>query len=69
MIVFSTMLGIMFGEWKGVSSRTRGLLAASLGLIVAALVMIGYANKLEKYKPAVPKRWPRWFARSVERPR
>ena len=35
-ILFSTLLGIFLGEWKGTSGRTRSLLAA--GLVLAALV-------------------------------
>jgi len=34
-------------EWKGVSSRTRLLLAASLVVLVASLVIIGYGNWLK----------------------
>jgi L-rhamnose-H+ transport protein len=47
MIVFSTLLGIFLGEWRGVSGRTRSLLAGSLVLLVAALVSIGYGNYLK----------------------
>jgi L-rhamnose-H+ transport protein len=46
-ILFSTMLGIALGEWKGVSSRTRGLLVAGLAILMASLVIIGYGNKLK----------------------
>ncbi len=47
MIIFSTLLGIALGEWKGVSSRTKTLLAASLAVLVASLLIIGYGNKLK----------------------
>ncbi len=47
MIIFSTLLGLALGEWKGVSSRTKSLLGASLGVLVASLVIIGYGNKLK----------------------
>ncbi|MGA2032608.1 MAG: L-rhamnose/proton symporter RhaT, partial [Thermoguttaceae bacterium] len=50
MIIFSTLLGLLLGEWKGVSGRTKGLLAASLLILVGSLVTIGYGNYL---KPAV----------------
>jgi L-rhamnose-H+ transport protein len=46
-IVFSTLLGIVLGEWRGVSRRTGGLLASSLVVLVLSLVVIGYGNKLE----------------------
>jgi L-rhamnose-H+ transport protein len=49
MIIFSTLLGIAMKEWKGVSARTKSLLAASLVILVASLVVVGYGNYL---KPA-----------------
>jgi L-rhamnose-H+ transport protein len=56
MIIFSTLLGVSLGEWKGVSSRTKSLLAASLAVLVASLLIIGYGNKLkaDEAKPARP---------------
>jgi L-rhamnose-H+ transport protein len=56
MIIFSTLLGVSLGEWKGVSSRTKSLLAASLAVLVASLLIIGYGNKLkaDETKPARP---------------
>jgi L-rhamnose-H+ transport protein len=45
-IIFSTLWGIGLKEWKGVSSRTRLLLAFSLLLLVASTVVVGYGNKL-----------------------
>jgi len=47
MIIFSTLLGIALGEWKGVSNRTKSLLGASLAVLVASLLIIGYGNKLK----------------------
>jgi L-rhamnose-H+ transport protein len=47
MIIFSTLLGLGIGEWKGVSSRTKRLLAASLAVLVLSLLIIGYGNKLK----------------------
>ena len=46
-IVFSTLLGIGLGEWRGVSRRTRALLASSLAMLVLSLLVIGYGNKLK----------------------
>jgi L-rhamnose-H+ transport protein len=46
-IAFSTLLGILLGEWKGVSGRTRCLLAAGLAILVASAVITGYGNKLK----------------------
>jgi hypothetical protein len=50
MIIFSTILGIVMHEWRGVSGRTKTLLGASLLVLVASLVVIGYGNYL---KPSV----------------
>ncbi len=46
-ILFSTLLGIWLGEWKGVSGRTKRLLACGLAVLVASLVVIGYGNYLK----------------------
>ena len=46
MIIFSSILGILLHEWKGSSPRTKWLLAASLVILVASLVIIGYGNYL-----------------------
>ena len=47
MIIFSTLLGILLREWRGVSNRTKLLLAGSLLLLVASLIVIGYGNYLK----------------------
>jgi len=47
MVIFSTLLGIVMKEWRGVSARTKALLAASVLILVSALVIIGYGNKLK----------------------
>jgi len=54
-ILFSTILGIFLGEWKGTSSKTRGLLAGGLILLMGATVLVGYSGKLSQEKPAVPE--------------
>ncbi len=46
-ILFSTLLGIWLGEWKGVSSRTAKLLTGGLVVLVVSLVIIGYGNYLK----------------------
>lgn len=46
-ILFSSLLGIILGEWKGTSGRTRGLLAAGLVLLVVSSVIAGYSGKLK----------------------
>ena len=54
MILFSTLLGIFLGEWKGTSGKTRGLLAAGLVLLLCSSVIAGYSGKLGQEKPATP---------------
>ena len=51
-ILFSTLLGIFLGEWKGTSGRTRGLLAIGLVLLLSSAVLAGYSGKLSQEKPA-----------------
>jgi len=46
-ILFSSLLGVVLGEWKGVSRRTRRLLVAGLATLVVSLVIIGYGNYLK----------------------
>ncbi len=52
MILFSTLLGIGLGEWKGTSGRTRLLLALGLVLLLGSTVVAGYSGKLSQEKPA-----------------
>ncbi|MCU0785005.1 MAG: rhamnose/proton symporter RhaT [Verrucomicrobia bacterium] len=53
-ILFSTLLGIFLGEWKGTSSRTRGLLALGLVLLLSSTVVAAYSGKLSQERPAAP---------------
>jgi L-rhamnose-H+ transport protein len=54
-IMFSGILGIILGEWKGTSSRTRGLLFAGLLVLLASAFIAGYSGKMGQQtpKPAV----------------
>ena len=45
-ILFSQLLGIALGEWKGTGTKTRGLLAAGLLLLIGSSVLAGYAGSL-----------------------
>jgi L-rhamnose-H+ transport protein len=47
-ILFSTILGIMLGEWKNTSPRTRWLLAIGLALLVVSSVISGYSGYLNQ---------------------
>ena len=51
-ILFSTILGIFLGEWKGTSGRTRSLLARGLALLVISAFIAGYSGYLAKEPPA-----------------
>ena len=51
-ILFSALLGIALGEWRGTSGRTRGRLAMGLVLLIASAVLAGYSGKLGQEKPA-----------------
>lgn len=56
-ILFSSLLGVLLGEWKGTSSKTRGLLATGLAVLVLSSVIAGYSGKLKKTditSPAIP---------------
>jgi L-rhamnose-H+ transport protein len=46
-ILFSTVLGILLGEWKNTSGRTRALLAIGLLLLVVSSVVSAYAGYLK----------------------
>jgi L-rhamnose-H+ transport protein len=46
-ILFATFLGIILGEWKGTSARTRLLLACGLVLLVVSSVVSGYSGYLK----------------------
>jgi L-rhamnose-H+ transport protein len=45
-ILFGTLLGIVLGEWKNTSSRTRLLLVLGLACLVASSVISGYSGYL-----------------------
>lgn len=45
-ILFSSLLGIFIGEWKGTGKRTRSLLAIGLILLIASAIVTGYSGYL-----------------------
>jgi len=45
-IIFSSLWGIGFKEWKGAGTRAASLLTAALFLLVASTVIVGYGNYL-----------------------
>jgi L-rhamnose-H+ transport protein len=55
-ILFSTLLGILLGEWKGTSCRTRSLLAAGLVFLVLSSIVAGYSGRLgQETQPQQPQ--------------
>ena len=53
-ILFSSLIGVVGGEWKGTSGRTRGLLVLGLLLLLVSAGIAGYSGSLkqEKEQPA-----------------
>ncbi len=45
-IGFSTLLGIVLGEWKGTGQRTRSRLAVGLILLLGSTILAGYSGRL-----------------------
>ena len=45
-ILFSQLLGIMLGEWNGVSKKTKQLLVIGLVLLIASAVVSAYSGKV-----------------------
>lgn len=50
-ILFGSLLGLGFGEWKGTSSRARRLLLVGLLLLFASAAIAGFSGKLKEEKP------------------
>ncbi|MBI5820736.1 MAG: rhamnose/proton symporter RhaT [Verrucomicrobia bacterium] len=46
-IMFSTLIGIFIGEWKGTSGKTRRLLTIGLVLLLLSAVVSGYSGSLK----------------------
>lgn len=57
-ILFSSLLGIFLGEWKGTSSRTRSLLTAGLVALILLSVITGYSNSLKAKEAPVIQEVP-----------
>ncbi|WP_415909557.1 L-rhamnose/proton symporter RhaT [Oleiharenicola sp. Vm1] len=45
-IIFSTLWGVYFREWRGSSRRTHRLITAGLGVLVLSTLVIGYGTYL-----------------------
>jgi L-rhamnose-H+ transport protein len=53
-IMFSGALGLILGEWKGTSRRTRGLLGFGLAVLLGSAVLSGYSGKLGQDAAKMP---------------
>jgi L-rhamnose-H+ transport protein len=56
-IIFSTLCGVIFKEWSGVSKRVKILVTAGISTLVFSTIIIGCANWIEeaaKAKPPTP---------------
>lgn len=51
-ILFSTLLGILLGEWKNTSGRTKGFLAFGLVMLLASAVISGGSGYLKESSKA-----------------
>jgi L-rhamnose-H+ transport protein len=45
-IVFSTLWGIYFKEWRGVRAKTKFLVVVMLAFLIGSTVIIGFGNKI-----------------------
>lgn len=45
-IIFSTLWGVVFKEWRGSSRRTHGLIAAGIAVLILSTLVIGYGTYL-----------------------
>jgi len=53
-IMFSGVLGLVLGEWKGTSVKTRGMLVAGLAVLLGSAVLAGYSGKLGQKQVGEP---------------
>jgi hypothetical protein len=44
-IFFSTVIGVMLGEWRGVGKRTRLFLALGTAVLVISFCVISFGSK------------------------
>lgn len=46
-IIFSTMWGWIFHEWRGSSKKAHGLIAAGIITLILSTIVIGYGTYLK----------------------
>ena len=54
-ILFSTILGILLGEWKGTGSRTKTLLGIGIAVLLGSSVITGRSGYLKGGKKTQPE--------------
>jgi L-rhamnose-H+ transport protein len=47
-IIFSTLWGIFFKEWRGARAFTKFLVVVMLAFLVGSTVIIGWGNKISE---------------------
>lgn len=52
LILLGTLIGVAFGEWRGVRSVTRNALVLAIALLVVGKLMLDYGNLLGSRHPA-----------------
>jgi L-rhamnose-H+ transport protein len=53
-ILFSTILGIFLGEWKGTGSRTKALLGIGIAVLLGSSVITGWSGYLKEKEKTQP---------------
>jgi L-rhamnose-H+ transport protein len=48
-IIFSTLWGVIYKEWKGTSRRTIVLVTLGLIVLVLSTMVVGYGNYLKAF--------------------
>jgi L-rhamnose-H+ transport protein len=51
LILLGTLIGVVFGEWRGVRPPTRNALVAAVALLIAGKLMLDYGNYLGSQEP------------------
>ncbi|MDA3926633.1 MAG: rhamnose/proton symporter RhaT [Kiritimatiellae bacterium] len=53
-IFFSSLVGVMTGEWKGVGSKTKRLLSSGVAVLLLSFCIISFGNKMKSSGSATP---------------
>jgi L-rhamnose-H+ transport protein len=52
-IIFGTLWGIYFREWRGTSAKVRAIIAFGIALLIASTIVIGYGTYLKATEKSV----------------